>query len=109
VCGPGSSRAIEILFLDGRNRSFDQCPVFLCECAENHPPLSQRINPASSDDELKVPDACSVARCSPLTDMGHAHQRLIIGDEPDLVAAAESLPHQASRGGDFFPDSACTS
>jgi len=41
--------------------------------------------------------------------MGHAHQRLIIGDEPDLVAAADSLPHQASRGGDFFPDSACTS
>jgi len=41
--------------------------------------------------------------------MEHAHQRLIIGDEPDLVAAADSLPRQASRGGDFFPDSACTS
>ena len=109
MCGPGSSRAIEILFLDGGNRSFDRRLVFLCECAENRPPLSQRIAPTSSDDELGVPDACSVALCSPLTDMGHAQQRLITDREPDLVAAADSLPHQASEGGNFFPDPVCTS
>lgn len=57
----------------------------------------------------RVPDACCLALCSPFTCLWRTHQRLIFECVHDLVAAADSLPHLAGRGGAFLPDSACAS
>jgi hypothetical protein len=102
VCGPGSFRAIEILFLDGGETGLSIDALSSCVSARiSSPAISSQEAPTSSDDELRVPVASSATVCSRMTNMGHAQRRLIIEVEPDLVAAADSLPHQASRGGDF--------
>ncbi len=58
MCGPGSFRAIEILFLDGGETGLSIDALSSCVSARiTSPAISSQEAPTSSDDELRVPVA----------------------------------------------------